>query len=46
MRLSFDLGLHADMTRYVQNGRMSLEESEVRRIAFWGSFIVDQYVLV
>lgn len=42
MRLAFDLGLHIDMTPYVQNGSMSAREAEVRRVAFWGNFIVDQ----
>ncbi len=42
MRLSFDLGLHIDMMPYVTSGRMSAEEAEVRKVAFWGSFIVDQ----
>lgn len=42
MRLSFDLGLHIDMTSYIINGRMSSEDAEVRKVAFWGSFTVDQ----
>lgn len=42
MRLSFDLGLHIDMTPYVQSGRMDAAEAEVRKITFWGCFIVDQ----
>ncbi|KAH8812823.1 fungal-specific transcription factor domain-containing protein [Xylogone sp. PMI_703] len=41
MRLSFDLGLHIDMTPYVSSGRMSAEEAEVRKVTFWGSYIVD-----
>ena len=42
MRLSLDLGLHTDMAPYVQNGQMSSEEAQIRGVAFWGSFIVDQ----
>ena len=42
MRLSFDLGLHIDMTPYVSQGKMSAEDAEVRKVAFWGSFVVDQ----
>ncbi|KAH9205705.1 putative nitrogen assimilation transcription factor nit-4 [Leptodontidium sp. 2 PMI_412] len=42
MRLALDLGLHTDMTPYVQNGQMSSEEAQTRGVAFWGSFIVDQ----
>lgn len=43
VRLSFDLGLHLDMTPYVIKGLMSAEEAEVRKITFWGCFVVDQY---
>jgi hypothetical protein len=44
VRLSFDLGLHIDMTPYVTKGLMSSVEAEARKIAFWGCFVVDQYV--
>jgi hypothetical protein len=42
MRLAFDLGLHLDMTPYVEKGKMTPLEAEVRRIAFWGSYVADQ----
>lgn len=42
MRLSCDLGLHMDMTPYVYAGRMSAAEAAVRKVAFWGSYVVDQ----
>jgi hypothetical protein len=42
MRLAFDLGLHLDMTPYVNQGQMSPSEAEVRRAAFWGSYVADQ----
>jgi hypothetical protein len=42
MRLAFDLGLHLDMTPYVERGDMSAFEADVRRIAFWGSYAADQ----
>ncbi|OAP65610.1 hypothetical protein AYL99_01582 [Fonsecaea erecta] len=41
VRLSFDLGLHLDMTPYVAKGLMSPTEAEARKMAFWGSFVVD-----
>ncbi|OQV02893.1 Fungal Zn2-Cys6 binuclear cluster domain-containing protein [Cladophialophora immunda] len=41
VRLSFDLGLHLDMTPYVAKGLMSSTEAEARKMAFWGSFVVD-----
>lgn len=44
MRLAFDLGLHLDMTTYVQKGDISAFEADVRKVAFWGSYTADQYV--
>ncbi|KAL4811439.1 fungal-specific transcription factor domain-containing protein [Aspergillus unguis] len=43
MRLAFDLGLHLDMTPYVEKGDMSAFEADVRRIAFWGSYTADHF---
>ncbi|KAJ5089914.1 hypothetical protein N7532_008598 [Penicillium argentinense] len=43
MRLAFDLGLHLDMTSYVSNGDMSSHEADVRRTAFWGSYVADHF---
>lgn len=43
MRLAFDLGLHLDMTSYVNKGDMSAHEADVRRAAFWGSYIADHF---
>ncbi|KAF7594194.1 hypothetical protein BBP40_009897 [Aspergillus hancockii] len=40
-RLAFDLGLHIDMTPYVQKGEIGAFEADVRRIAFWGSYTAD-----
>lgn len=42
MRLAFDLGLHVDMTPYVERGDMSPVEADVRRAVFWGSYVADQ----
>jgi len=43
MRLAFDLGLHIDMTPYVNQGDMSHHEADVRRAAFWGSYVADHF---
>ncbi|GAB1202996.1 hypothetical protein APSETT445_001621 [Aspergillus pseudonomiae] len=40
-RLAFDLGLHIDMTPYVEKGEIGAFEADVRRIAFWGSYTAD-----
>lgn len=42
MRLAFDLGLHLDMTTYVNRGDITQAEADVRRAAFWGSYVADQ----
>lgn len=42
MRLAFDLGLHIDMRLYVKQGDISQREADVRRAAFWGSYVADQ----
>ncbi|KAK7529010.1 fungal-specific transcription factor domain-containing protein [Phyllosticta citriasiana] len=41
MRLAFDLGLHLDMSSYVRQGKISSTEAEIRRVTFWGAYIVD-----
>ncbi|KAK8216568.1 putative fungal-specific transcription factor [Phyllosticta capitalensis] len=41
MRLAFDLGLHLDMSSYVRQGKISATEAEIRRVTFWGAYIVD-----
>ena len=42
MRLAFDLGLHLDMTTYVNKGEITQLEADVRRATFWGSYVADQ----
>lgn len=44
MRLSFDLGLHVDMSPYVSQGVMTAAAARARCTAFWGCYIVDQSV--
>lgn len=42
MRLSFDLGLHIDMAPHVDEGSITADEAELRRIVFWGTYATDQ----
>lgn len=44
MRLAFDLGLHLDMTPYVESGIISAEECKLRRTIFWAAYLNEQYV--
>ncbi|KAJ5513420.1 hypothetical protein N7463_002972 [Penicillium fimorum] len=43
MRLAFDLGLHLDMTAYVDKGDITQFEADVRRATFWGSYVADHF---
>lgn len=42
VRLAFDLALHVDMTPYVQSGKITQVEVELRQIVFWGAYAADQ----
>ena len=44
MRLVFDLGLHLDMTPYVEKGIISTEECKLRCTIFWAAYLSEQYV--
>lgn len=41
MRLSFDLGLHLDVSEYVAEGSITPAEAELRRMVFWGTYTLD-----
>lgn len=41
MRLCFDLGLHINTAPYVEQGIMSVAESQSRQKVFWGSYIMN-----
>ncbi|PLB47595.1 fungal-specific transcription factor [Aspergillus steynii IBT 23096] len=43
MRLTLDLGLHLDMTVYVQRGIIPYSDAELRRKVFWGVFLNEQF---
>ncbi|KAJ5110128.1 hypothetical protein N7532_002773 [Penicillium argentinense] len=43
MRLAFDLGLHLDMTPYVEKGIISIEECRMRRTIFWAAYLNEQF---
>ncbi|KAJ6071138.1 hypothetical protein N7499_009152 [Penicillium canescens] len=43
MRLAFDLGLHLDMTPYVEKGIISVEECNTRRTIFWAAYINELF---
>ncbi|KAI9925584.1 hypothetical protein MW887_005966 [Aspergillus wentii] len=43
MRLAFDLGLHLDMTPYVERGTIPSMNYEVRRTTFWAVYMSEQF---
>ncbi|OGM49506.1 hypothetical protein ABOM_001741, partial [Aspergillus bombycis] len=43
MRLAFDLGVHLDMTPYVEKEIISPEEADLRRMVFWGVYLSEQF---
>lgn len=42
MRLAFDLGLHLDMSAYVEDGTITEAEADLRSMVFWGAYTLDQ----
>ena len=42
LRLAFDLGLHLDVSAHVSDGTISQLEADVRAVAFWGAYTMDQ----
>ena len=44
MRLAFDLGLHVDMTPYVEKGIVTADECRMRRMIYWGVYLNEQSV--
>jgi hypothetical protein len=42
VRMAHTLGLNVDCSRWVTSGQISQLEEEVRRVAWWGCFLVDK----
>lgn len=42
MRLAIDLGLHLNVTRYVQAGLLNEKEAHLRKTTFWGTYVLDK----
>lgn len=41
-RMAYNLGLHMDCTAWVSSGLISEDEAEVRKVTWWGCFVVDK----
>lgn len=45
IRIAYNLGLNHDCTNWVDQGKMTEEEAEIRKITWWGCFLLDKFVL-
>lgn len=41
-RMAHNLGLHMDCSAWVTAGLLSEDEAEVRKVTWWGCFVVDK----
>ncbi|KAJ3542979.1 hypothetical protein NM208_g3813 [Fusarium decemcellulare] len=42
-RMALNLGLNIDCSQWVVSGLISAEEAEVRKVTWWGCFVLDKY---
>jgi hypothetical protein len=42
--MALNLGLNIDCSDGVASGHISAEEAEVRKVTWWGCFILDKYL--
>ena len=42
-RMAYNLGLNLDCSPWVQRGQISKLEEEVRKVAWWGCYLVDKF---
>ena len=40
--MAFNLGLNLDCSKWVSDGLLSEKDIEVRKVAWWGSYILDK----
>lgn len=41
-RMAHNLGLHLDCSKWTATGLVSEEEAEVRKVTWWGCYVVDK----
>ncbi len=44
VRIAYNLGLNLDCQKWVDQGKISEEQAEIRRITWWGCYLLDKYV--
>lgn len=44
VRIAYNLGLNLDCQKWVDEGKISEEQAEIRRITWWGCYLLDKYV--
>jgi hypothetical protein len=43
--MAHNLGLHLDVSELRGGANMTEQESEVRRVTWWGCYVVDKYAV-
>lgn len=43
IRIAYNLGLNHDCTDWVRQGKITEDEAEIRKITWWGCFLLDKY---
>ncbi|KAE8365648.1 fungal-specific transcription factor domain-containing protein [Aspergillus caelatus] len=43
VRMAYTLGLHTDSHQWVESGRITAEEAEIRSIAWWGCYMIEKF---
>lgn len=44
MRIAYNLGLNLDCQKWVHQKKITEEEAEIRRITWWGCYLLDKCV--
>lgn len=40
--MAYTLGLHIDPRQWIEFGRLSAEDAEIRSIAWWGCYMIEK----
>jgi hypothetical protein len=43
-RMAFNLGLHLDCSKHVQQGLITPDDAVIRSVTWWGVYVIDRYV--
>ncbi|PYH79255.1 hypothetical protein BO82DRAFT_289237 [Aspergillus uvarum CBS 121591] len=43
VRMAYTLGLHTDSRPWVESGRLTAEDAEIRSVAWWGCYLIEKF---